>query len=331
MSASSWPRVVYHPSQHPDALTRQLTEGLDRREIPAKFHYVTNQQARRWLELHQHYSPSRRDDTASDMYQRAFESLAAGHEGESVELVGLGCGGGHKDGMLARALLAADATVGYTACDASPMLVLSAADHVRRAVPNARIRRLVADLVAAEDLGDFWDASDEPRRVRVLSCLGIVPNVSPELLAQRIVSWMRPGDWLVMSANLHVAGDGDHGLDAILPQYDNALTRRWLSTLLDDLGMEGGPSALELSAEGASTPNVPARIRAAIPVPRDRTLSIDGDAYRLTRGDDLTVFYSNRFTADRFESYLEHHGLETRMRDVLPSGEEGVWVCVRNA
>ena len=77
MRTTSWPSVVYHPSQHPDALTRQLLAGLSRREIPSKFHYLTNRQARRWLELHQHYSPSRRDDEASEMYAAAFDSLAS--------------------------------------------------------------------------------------------------------------------------------------------------------------------------------------------------------------------------------------------------------------
>ncbi len=263
------------------------------------------------------------------MYEGLFEELATTIGAVPVELVGLGCGGGQKDGMLASALLAAGASVSYCACDASPGLVLTASSTLERVVPDVLVTRLVADLVEAVDLDRFWKEGATEKRLRIFSCLGIVPNVSPAALADNIVSWMDPGDWLVMSANLYVADDPQHDLAAILSQYDNPLTRRWLSTLLDDVGLEGGPSALDFSIENDEDPSAPARVQALLRMKRDHALTLDGEAHRFAAGEAIRVFYSNRFTRSDFEAYLQSNGLTPAGAATLDSGEEGAWICVR--
>jgi len=322
MSASRWPTVVYHPSQHPEALRAQLKTALERREIPAKFHYLTNQQARRWLELHDAYSPSRRDDEATSMYQRGFDAVAGDWAASKIQLIGVGCGGGQKDASLAASLVRSGATLSYVACDASPALVLGAASVMQSSHPAVPVERLVADLMEAPDLDDFWGADQ-----RVFSCLGIVPNVVPGRLVATLVSWMRPGDRLVLSANLFVPEKVSHDLASILSQYDNELTRTWLSTLLDDVGLESSSAAMKFSPEVSSAHGQPARLVAELPFRDDAEIRFDGRLVRFRRGEKLSLFYSNRFTVDGFEGLLDDYRLKVLDRHVLDSGEEGVWVC----
>src|SRR3974390_1366345 len=92
--------VAIHPSQFPEKVRRDLLDSLRTRAVNHKFHYDSVKQTQKWLALHQAYSPSRNDVDCAATYDQAFQAAAAGIKGETIHLVGLGCGGGQKDTRL---------------------------------------------------------------------------------------------------------------------------------------------------------------------------------------------------------------------------------------
>src|SRR5207249_10386964 len=89
--------VSIHSTQFPDEVRRALVESLRSRKINHKFLYDSLKQTRKWLALHQAYSPSRADTDCVACYDRGFTAAAKKIEGSAVHLIGLGCGGGQKD------------------------------------------------------------------------------------------------------------------------------------------------------------------------------------------------------------------------------------------
>src|SRR6266404_1814631 len=94
---SSLVQVHIHRSQFPDSVRRDLLDSLRTRELNHKFLYDSFKQTRKWLALHQAYSPSRRDADCAATYERSFAAAAASMKAGSVHLVGIGCGCGQKD------------------------------------------------------------------------------------------------------------------------------------------------------------------------------------------------------------------------------------------
>ena len=89
--------MIVHPSQFPDAIQRQLLDGLRLGQAPPKFLYDSDRQTQKWLAVHRAHSPSRTDASVQSIYDLAFDDSLGQAAGEPVCLVGLGCGGGQKD------------------------------------------------------------------------------------------------------------------------------------------------------------------------------------------------------------------------------------------
>src|SRR3954466_3861314 len=96
--------VVIHQSQFPENVRRDLLESLRSRKINHKFHYDSIKQTQKWLALHRAYSPSRTDPDCERIYDDAFAAATAQVTGDSVHVLGLGCGGGQKDSRLLKLL-----------------------------------------------------------------------------------------------------------------------------------------------------------------------------------------------------------------------------------
>src|SRR6187399_2176197 len=121
---SSSANVTIHQSQFPEKVRRDLLESLRTRRVNHKFHYDSIKQTNKWLALHQAYSPSRNDADCAATYGRAFRAVARQLKGSSVHLVGLGCGGGQKDGRLLNLLKGRGKVVRYTPSDVSVAMTL---------------------------------------------------------------------------------------------------------------------------------------------------------------------------------------------------------------
>ncbi|NJK91230.1 MAG: L-histidine N(alpha)-methyltransferase [Blastochloris sp.] len=318
--------IDVHPSRYPESLTRRMKESLRRREMDHSFHYVSHRQAQRWLELHQKFSASRRDQECEAVYGRVFEQVALTMRGQACQVLGLGCGGGSKDARLIRLLSGHGFRVRYVAADVSPSLVLGSMIRVQESAGLCveDTRGLVADFMEAAGLFLYWPENGSGEEVQIFSFLGMMPNFDPEQALTLISDWMQPGDVLVLSANLAPGSDYRAGCEKILPQYDNIETKSWLLTVMEELGVRVGVEDVEvILAERDQILRVEAWLR----FPESHRLDYDGESFEFKRGEKFRLFYSNRFQPVQMNHLLEKAGLRATQHWLTPSEEEGVW-CV---
>jgi L-histidine Nalpha-methyltransferase len=311
--------VAIHPSQFPERVRADLIESLRRREIKHKFHYDSYKQAQKWLAVHEAHSPTRTDANTKQIYEDAFKHVAGGLGGASVQVIGLGCGGGQKDVAFLQELSAAGCQSIYTAVDVSLPLVITARERAK--VHATQTRGLVCDLEIADDITD--ELCECSVSQRVFTFFGMVPNSEPDVILPRLARLLSRGDRLLLSANLAPGNDYCTGVERVLPQYDNALTRNWLFTFLSDLGVEGGDGDLKFGIEDAKGL---LRIRADFQFSNARTIRLDDATFPFKPGERIRLFYSYRYAPDRLEVELARHGLAISKQWISPSGEEGVFL-----
>ncbi len=331
---SSLVQVAIHPSQFPERVRSELLHSLRSRRINHKFHYDSVKQTHQWLALHQAYSPSRTDADCASMYDRAFAEAAAMVTAPRIELIGLGCGGGQKDTRLLQLLHARCGAVGnslitapgavphpspqlsYTPVDVSTAMVLVARETALRAIPGLPCFPVVCDLALADDLAETLARPDSGQTLRLVSFFGMIPNFEPGQILPRLASVLRPGDLLLLSANLSPGPDYLAGIQRILPLYDNALTRNWLMTFLRDLGVENADGELRFLVEGEDENEDEEkgtdlrRVAAYFKFTQSRTIHVDSESLEFAREDQLRLFFSYRHTPAQVRSLAESVGFE---------------------
>ena len=327
--------ITIHSSQFPDQIRQDLLESLRRRQVNHKFHYDSVKQAQKWLALHEAYSPSRTDPDCIAIYERAFEAVRDQVQSNLIHLVGLGCGGGQKDARLLKLLREFKKTVWYTPCDVSTAMVLTARRAAVEFVDEERCFPLVCDLATAADLNEVIDNSPEQRRdpsyverrsaTRLVALFGILPNFEPQSIVTCLGAVLRPGDWLLISANLS-PGDYATGIERILPLYDNQLTREWLLTFLFDLGVERSDGDLRFQIEEIKGLR---RVAAYFHFANERQIQMDADCFEFRAGDSIRLFFSYRHTPELVKSFLEPLGCRVITDWMTRSGEEGVFLVNR--
>jgi uncharacterized SAM-dependent methyltransferase len=324
-------RVTIHASQFPAGVRRALVDSLRSRKINPKFHYESFKQVRKWLALHEAFSPSRAEPDCGRVYEQAFETAAASVSAPRVHLVGLGCGGGRKDAALLRRLQAPGRELFYTPVDVGVPMVLEGWGTALAEVPEANCFPLVCDLAWAGDLAGVLEEPRAAGAARIYTFFGMIPNFEPETILPRLAVWIRPGDALLLSANLAPGADYAAGVRRILPQYDNALTRDWLLTFLLDLGVETTDGSIRFCVEDDPAKVAPSRVAAYFDFARPRSLDLGEDRFEFFPGDSLRLFFSYRHTPQRLRALLEPHRLDIRAQWIAASEEEGVFLVGRAA
>ncbi len=295
-------QLAIHPSQFPENVARDLLDSLRSREVNHKFHYEGFKQSRKWLALHQAHSPSQTDPDCQRAYDLSF-AAAAGRVGSSrVHVVGLGCGGGGKETRLLELLRSAGKEVFYTPSDVSAALVLTARQRALAVVPAAHCFPLVCDLASASNLAavldgqEFDKGGDKDGKVirgsaqcagaaRLFTFFGMLPNFEPGVILPQLASVVRPGDGLLMSANLAPGPDYAAGARSILPLYDNALTRDWLVTFLLDLGVEANDGSMRFDIEEDPAGSGLRRVTARFHFARARQVEAESERFEFRAGD----------------------------------------------
>lgn len=323
---SSVARVEIHPSQFPAAVHRDLLESLRTRRVNHKFHYDSAKQTLKWLALHQAHSPSRNDADCAATYDRAFAAAVERIKAAQIHVVGLGCGGGQKDARLLKLLQAQGMKPSYTPSDVSVAMVLVARDATLPVVGDENCSPLACDLATADDLPAVL-AHRAPGAARLLTFFGMIPNFEPADILPKLTSLVRADDWLLFSANLAPGADYAAGVQTILPQYDNELTREWLITFLLDLGVERSDGELRFSIEDVGELK---RVVAKLHFVRQRTIRAEGEQFDFQPSDAIQLFFSYRYTPERVRVALAGHGLEVCDQWITKSGEEGVFLCQRS-
>jgi uncharacterized SAM-dependent methyltransferase len=323
--------VTIHSSQFPEAIRRDLLESLRRRQVNHKFHYDSLKQTQKWLALHQACSPSRTDADCAALYDRSFEAAARQIQPGTIHVIGLGCGGGQKDTRLLQCLKSRAREVAYTPCDVSTAMVLVARQTARAVIEEASCFPFVCDLASADDLPSAFEQLPVSRAPRLLTFFGMIPNFEPRTILPRLAALVRPGDWLLFSANLVPGPDYPEGMKRILPQYDNPLTRDWLMTFLLDLGIEGGDGEMRFAVEDDPVGGGLKRVVATFHFARPRDIHIDDERFQFDPGDSLRLFFSYRYTPALARKLLNEEDLKVLGEWITVSEEEGVFLASRRS
>ena len=329
---SSLVRVAIHASQFPENVRRDLLESLRTRRVNHKFHYDSIKQTQKWLALHQAFSPSRTDADCAATYDRSFAAVAARVDSPRVHLIGLGCGGGQKDTRLLKLLRDSGRSITYTPSDVSTAMVLEARQTATAVVPGENCFPLVCDLASANDLPatlDALDAPQVPNAARLITFFGMIPNFEPGVILPRLAGLVRPGDYLLFSANLAPGTDYAAGVRHILPLYDNPPTRDWLMTFLLDLGVAANDGELDFTIEDDPGGSGLKRVTAWFRFARPREIMVDAERFQFAAGEAIRLFFSWRHTSALVRALLGQHGLQVLDQWITKSGEEGVFLVSR--
>jgi len=319
--------VFIHPSQFPDRVGRDLLRCLRQRDIASKFHYDSLKQTQRWLTLHEQYSPSRRDAACQRVYQQGFAAASARAKGTRIHVVGLGCGGGQKDARLLSCLQQPGRRLAYTPLDVSVAMSLVARQTILREVGEVECRPVVADLAVTKDWGGILDDASTLPGQRLFTFFGMLPNLEPEWLIPRLRGLIKQNDLLLLSANLAPGDDYEKGVRAILPQYDNPLTQAWLLTFLIDLGVERDDGEMRFTLEPGGGKLDLLRLVARFHFSKTRRIRIQDETISFNTGASIRLFFSYRYTATKAGALLKRARLDLVDQWIIPSGEEGVFLC----
>jgi uncharacterized SAM-dependent methyltransferase len=320
--------VTVHSSQFPENVRRGLLQGLRSRRIAPKYLYETRQQARKWLALHEAFSPSRTDPDGAAIYDRSFAAAGGFVRQRQVRVIGLGCGGGQKEARLLALLAGQGNALSYTPCDASLALVLASVREAEGAAPGTPCHPLLCDLGAADDLAEVFDQLEARNGPRLHTFFGMIPNFEPDDILPKLAGLLQADDLLLFSANLAPGPDYAAGVERVFPGYNNAETRDWLLAFVRDLGIEPGDGAVEFSIEEASGLR---RIAADFCFLRQRTVTVEGERFDFGRGEKLRLFFSYRYTPDRAGRLLRDWDFEILGQWITQSEEEGVFLCRKRA
>lgn len=323
--------VMIHPTHFPQAVEEAMKTSLRARQMNHQFHYDSHKKGLRWMRLHEAHSPARTDSNVEEIYKQLFHAVAEAVEAAGAfEIVSLGCGGGQKDCRLLRCLGESFPGVrrGYVGADVGLGLSLVAREAaLSEGVAPGDARCFVIDLGSTEN----WRAALQPlldgRPARRIFCFfGMLPNFSPVDVLPRLRSLLSPDDVLLVSANLAPGNDYAAAVHRIMPQYDNALTREWLLTVLQDLGIETQADGLHYSVAPCPDETPLQRIEAVYTFGSPARVEFGGETFSFTAGDPIRLFYSYRYTVSSIRELFEGHGMEARGEFVSASGEEGVWM-----
>ncbi len=277
-----------------------------RSELPASALYSHPSLGRLWQGVHLGHSPFLHRKAVRLLYQKPA-SIICRHLSHPYTLVALGCADGTKESLLLQKL---PPPALLLALDTNLSLARRAA---RRLPARHKISRQV-DL--ASNTGFFNPKSKihnhKSLRVlpRLLTLFGVLPNLDPLPLLQRIVQRMRRGDLLLFSANLAPGSSSFAGARQVLPQYDNPTTRRWLEAAVEQYRPKLPPGTLHFGIH---------------PDPQQKTLARI-EARWISPKCTRIVFASRRPTAAQVAAWIRTTRLRTIAQWIEPRGEEGLWL-----
>ena len=139
---------------------------------------------------------------------------------------------------------------------------------------------------------------------------------------------MRPGDMLLLSANLSPGVYAD-AVTRILPQYDNAFAYAWYTGLLDSLGLATSQIQLTVSPQLLRPDGHIWQIRVEAAVQQLLQFTLYDEIFAFAVGESLEVFFSTRFTPEVMPEVLAEAGLTPLQTFLFESQEEAIYLCVR--
>ncbi len=324
---SSFATVAIHPSQFPDQVYQDYLDGFRAKAIDHRFHYDSVKQSQKWLKIHKTYSPASGNEDCLQAYTQCFKAtekqLTAGTK---LQLIALGCGGGAKDSRLLSGLLHHTQSLICYPIDVSLSLALISAQAMQSVAPDVVVKPVVCNLLAASDLIQQIDQQDSPAH-KVITFFGMIPNFFPNQILPILSQFLSSGDHLLFSANLAPGPDYIQGIQTVLPQYDNDLTRDWLMTILIDVGVETSQGCLTATIESDETYPDISRIAFYFEVKQAIQLTLDEQLIHWDVGDRIRLFFSYRYTSAQITALLQQYGIKVLDFWEDDRQEEGVYLC----
>ena len=275
-------------------------------ELPASALYSSPSLGQLWKKVHLACSPFLRRPAVRRLYQKPASQLRKQLK-DSYSLIALGCADGIKDSLLLKKLpkpaflLAADTN-------------LSLARRAALRLPAHHKRSCKIDLL--KPLPPFQlppSTIPTTRHPRLVTLFGVLPNLDPLPLLQRLARRMKPDDFLLFSANLAPGKSGFAGARKVLSQYDNPPTRHWLDAAVKSYRPKLPKGRLEFSVH---------------PDPRQKSLARI-EARWISSKEPVIVFSSRRPTVTQVEAWIRRARLKKLARFLDPRAEEGIWLVAR--
>ena len=349
--------------------------ALNRGQLDGRWLYESPSQAARWQEYARHWAPLATQKAVTERYQNAaraaYEILKQPQTtppttkprsalepaaepavepaadpaptAESLHLVGLGCGDGEKDLLIAKTLILAAQTplrYHYSALDVSLPLAQAAqtrlAHTLTAAFPQLDLQThlLHGDLqrITAAELLTTLAALDGQKARRLITCFGMFPHLDGEKLSVFLGHLLRPTDLLLCAFNLSGAARGFFADEraAIVAQYDNPLAWRWYQGITETLGCSPKSFDWRLESIPRSQDGTHWQIE-VLATPR-HTLNIPLDTpppVQLAAGKPLRVFRSQRYTHHAAKTLLHRAGLLPIRSWTEANGQEGLFLAQR--
>ncbi len=329
--------VWVHSSLRAQHQSLRRKESLHMGAIDHVFHYQGPKQAQLWLDVHRRHAPVSANHSFEDIFRRIALQSAQELAGQSVHVVALGPGGGEKEAWLLEALRAAGCKLRYTPVDAGMELALQAAEAAAPFVDH-EILPVVGDLSLMEELPG-WLERYPAQETRLYTAFGLSPNFLPSTLFNWLSGLMRERDVLLLSANLAPVdapqnapqNAQDHyraACEAILPQYNNPETLRWLGQVLADWGIQG---LLEEPRFHLRPFENILGFCLQTKWLSDARFEWEDEPFQARTGEVLQLFFSLRYTPEKLAEALLSFGLRLGTGHTTPCLQEGVWQVHRNS
>lgn len=324
-------RVYVHHSQFPDLVYQEYLDSFSFKQINNKFHYTSVKQSQKWLKIHEEFSPARQDESCIQAYSLCFEKTAEilAKDSSSLNLIGLGCGGGQKDKLLLSHIshiFSTEKPLTYYPVDVSLSLAIISAQKVRASFANVSVAPFVCDLLQSNDLISLINERGTSQK-NIITFFGMIPNFYPDEILPILTNFLERGDLLLFSANLAPGSDYFQGIQKVLPQYDNELTKEWLITVLLDAGVEREDGNIEFEIEADSHNQEFQRIAAYFTLKQDVSFKLEDRLIEWKNGERIKLFFSYRYTTPKIKEMLKSYGIDVLGYWEAASEEEGVYLC----
>jgi len=321
-------KIYIHPSQFPDQVYQDYLASFFSQQINHKFHYDSVKQSQKWLNIHETFSPARQDQSCIDAYAKCFQKTAEvlAEDSLSLNLIGLGSGGGEKDKLLVSHISQTNRALTYYPVDVSSSLSIISAQKIREAFPDVDVQPIVCDLLQSDDLILLIDEPEKELK-NIITFFGMIPNFTPDEILPILSNFLGKGDLLLFSANLAPGSDYLQGIEKIFPQYNNELTKEWLITILLDAGVEREDGTIKFTIEDDGHKQNFHRIAANFELAKDVSLKLDNEIIEWKSGDKIRLFFSYRYTTTMIKELLSTYGISILDYWEGANQEEGVYLC----
>ena len=297
-------------------IAQEFVEAIEARDLPEKFFYWFPRSASEWTALIGH------DELYGGLW-RTWKGLAANcselsrHFKQNAPVISFGAGDGLRDRLLMDALKKSGCECSYFPVDASQaMLEMACAGAEDDEIETVGIK---ADISSPVHLVYAADAA-EPPRIFILSG-NTMGSFDPLAEIRYVAQCMKPDDRLIVDGEVHHAQQS-------MERRDNPATRRFLSTLLANVGISDEDGEIRLNLRRDERHDGLHLVTRSFGAGRDVSATVAGQEIPLQRGERLGMNFQYTYAPEAFRWLLTTHGgLQVIEEHKSPDGRFVTAVC----